>query len=304
MLSSHADQAIDVFQRGSACYVNDLIVIDIADDYEHADSSVEYALENVLYKPSKPDEDEDFETLQELFNSIYTQNCSCTDSLCDSPRVCSHGGNYKILITSSGQKQLVLNSNRPCQDLIYECSENCNCSPTCCNRLVQYGPRKGLEIIDITLNNMEQKGLITTRTIPKGAFICEYAGEVLTKSEAARRLSRNKVNNRMNYIICLNETPTESGQDRLQTFIDPTEKGNIGRYLNHSCDPNCEILSVRVGGPIPRLGIFAKKDIASLDELTFHYGGGRRESQENQNDRIFCCCGSANCEKYLPNFDF
>jgi len=52
--------------------------------------------------------------------------------------------------------------------------------------------------------------------------------------------------------------------------IDPTYKGNMARFINHSCDPNCETQKWNVLGEIA-VGIFAIKDIREGEELSFNY---------------------------------
>jgi hypothetical protein len=46
--------------------------------------------------------------------------------------------------------------------------------------------------------------------------------------------------------------------------------GSEARFLNHSCDPNCEIEKWNVLGEW-RVGIFAKHPIAAGQELTYDY---------------------------------
>lgn len=234
------------------------------DEYEHINDDIEYVPENVLQ--SDDVESESFHRLSDQFNSVLLMSCRCESSdgqtnVCgsSSSSSCAHGRNYCRHINEQYQ-ELVLNPDRPSQDLIYECSDQCACPSACNNRLVQFGPRKWLQIADFTGSN-KKYGLITVASIPSGGFICEYAGEILTKDEVARRRLRNDAENLDNYIICLNERSMASDDhsssddmEIMQTFIDPSRKGNIGRYLNHSCDPNCEILSVRIDGPIPKLG--------------------------------------------------
>ena len=52
--------------------------------------------------------------------------------------------------------------------------------------------------------------------------------------------------------------------------IDPTEKGNLARFINHSCDPNCGTEKQNVLGEIA-VGIVALKNIEPGTELTFDY---------------------------------
>lgn len=249
--------------RGTSNYLNGNLQIDLNDDYEHIDNNIEYVIENVLQTTNR--KSPDYFAMQEKFNTFAAQPCECIkdseQNRCINEE-CLHGGNYSIYEDVQTQRrQLVLNKSRKSRDIIYECSEFCSCPPHCYNRLVQYGPRTNLKIVDYS-HLGKQFGLSTLIPIPKGSFICEYAGEILTQEEARNRHQMNDANKKMNYIICLNERPivdrtnaeSQDSQCKIQTFIDPSRIGNIGRYLNHSCDPNCEIISVRIDGIIPKLG--------------------------------------------------
>ena len=58
---------------------------------------------------------------------------------------------------------------------------------------------------------------------------------------------------------------TENGE-----VIDPTTHGNIARFINHSCDPNCVTRNWTVLGETS-VGIFALRDIEEDEELSFDY---------------------------------
>lgn len=75
-------------------------------------------------------------------------------------------------------------------------------------------------------------------TLPKGTFISLYAGEYLTSAQARIRWNSGYNDN---YMLSLRV----SGEI---IHIDPRHHGNFGRFLNHSCDPNCVIQIVRWGG--------------------------------------------------------
>lgn len=242
-------------------------IYELDDDYEHVDDNIEYIIENVLMEKPSIAPSQSFENLSNLYNSFYDSNCNCVEATndCSDCEFCNHGGCYSVHITDSNKNELVLNKERNVKDLLYECNSQCSCPLKLCkNRLVQFGPRKNLKITNAA-NLSQQFALSTQEHIPVGGFICEYAGEVLTESEAFRRNIRNRDQQLKNYLICLNEYSTIRAKDVdgnsatsssqcIQTFIDAGIKSNIGRYLNHSCDPNCEILSVRIDGPIPKMG--------------------------------------------------
>lgn len=257
----------------------------LIDDYEHLSDDVEYILENVL---QDDDKSEEFQLLKELYNSQILNSCECEN--CNEN--CPHGGNYLL---ENGKR--ILRDDRRCKDFIYECSDSCFCT-TCLNKVVQFGPHA-----DLAIKNFNSKGLglVSTKLISKGSFICEYAGEILTRSEAIRRDLNNQGENKMNYIFCLNEISFTDGA-QTQTFIDPSHKGNIGRYINHSCDPNCDIVSTRVDCIIPKIAIFANRDILPSTEITFNYGTKGQESVNEQ--KKICLCYSFNCQKFLPNFTY
>lgn len=59
-----------------------------------------------------------------------------------------------------------------------------------------------------------------------------------------------------------------------EQFIDATKKGGKGRFLNHSCNPNCYVAKWTVGRKM-RMGIFTKRNIKKDEELTFNYNVDR-----------------------------
>ncbi|EDW42687.1 GM23905 [Drosophila sechellia] len=208
------------------------------DDYEHPDG-LEYILESVLM-PS--DGSKEFKCLADEYNSVLLNPCHCKGA-CENSEVCPHAGQYEF--TGDGSELILRNSANPVIDLIC-------CINTCSNRLVYSGPRKHLEIFDSP--EYGSKGLRSTVKIPKGGYICEYAGELLTVPEAKRRVHVNEKLGLMNYVLVLNEYTSDKKQQ--VTIVDPSRRGNIGRYLNHSCEPNCHIAAVRIDCPIPKIGKF------------------------------------------------
>jgi len=93
------------------------------------------------------------------------------------------------------------------------------------------------------------KGLFAVDPIPKGVCIIEYIGKNV--SEAEQYTSRSK------YLFGV-------GKDKM---IDGNVPGNIAKYINHSCRPNCE-----PDGPYGRMFIFSGRKIKAGEELTYDYG--------------------------------
>ena len=117
-----------------------------------------------------------------------------------------------------------------------------------------------------TLKNANFKGLglYAEEDIPRYSFVCEYAGEVIGLDEAKRRLDQTNVTKDMNYLIVLRE---HCSQGLLLTCVDPKFFGNVGRFANHSCDPNMVMIPVRVDDAIPKLCLFARINIKTGEEL-------------------------------------
>lgn len=73
-------------------------------------------------------------------------------------------------------------------------------------------------------------GLRTLQSVPKGAFVCEFAGEILTISEL---LQRNSENFSSPVILDAHWGSEEILGDNKALCLDGTLYGNISRFLNH-----------------------------------------------------------------------
>ncbi|NXC39892.1 SETMR methyltransferase, partial [Penelope pileata] len=187
---------------------------------------------------------------------------------------------------------------------VFECNALCRCGEACQNRVVQRGLQLRLEVFKTAQKGW---GLRALEFIAKGRFVCEYAGEVLGCSEARRRAQAQTPQD-SNYIIVVREH-LHSGQV-METFVDPTYVGNVGRFLNHSCEPNLFMVPVRVDSMVPKLALFAATDISAGEELSYDYSGRfhnspapngeQKASEEDNSVRKPCFCGSRTCASFLP----
>lgn len=76
-------------------------------------------------------------------------------------------------------------------------------------------------------------------------------------------------------------------------FVDATKKGNLGRFCNHSCNPNCFVDKWVVGDKL-RMGIFAERHIQAGEELVFNYNVDRYGADPQP-----CYCGEPNCSGFI-----
>lgn len=269
------------------------------DNYIHADNSVIYIVENIL---GPAEQTEEYEQLLDNFNSQLSDHCKC-DNICEEKNCnCLKNGlnYYKYLENENSKYKLNFEKRNYESYPILECNSLCKCSEECHNRLVQKGPLEDLFII--CENKSKGFGLYSKKFISQGAFICEYAGEIITQAEALKRQQTNCRENKMNYIYCLNE---HSNGRIAQIFIDPIQFGNIGRYINHSCEPNSIILPIRVDSPIPKLAIFSCIDILPNAEITFDYGTHNLKNSDLEGkyaggNRKQCFCMSKKCIGLMP----
>jgi len=75
-------------------------------------------------------------------------------------------------------------------------------------------------------------------------------------------------------------------------IIDATKKGNMARFINHSCDPNCMTRVVMVNGR-KRIVIYSKRRIEPGEELVYDY------KFPLEDVKIPCLCGTRKCRGFL-----
>jgi SET domain-containing protein len=98
-------------------------------------------------------------------------------------------------------------------------------------------------------------GVYATHAIPKNTRIIDYAGEKISNQESLKRERRYR---KHGHVWCFKLTN--------RTVIDAAVGGNIARFINHACEPNCY---VHITGGI--IWIRAARTIRQGEELTYNY---------------------------------
>ncbi|EJT97159.1 SET domain-containing protein [Dacryopinax primogenitus] len=163
-----------------------------------------------------------------------------------------------------------------------EClADECRCRSHCQNQRFQ---RKQYADIEIVSTDKKGYGLRAATDLQPDSFIYEYIGEVINQTTFLKRMHEYADEGIKHFYFMMLQR---------EEYIDATKKGGIGRFANHSCNPNCYVAKWVVG-PRVRMGIFAKREISRGEELTFNYNVDRYG-----HDAQPCYCGEANCVGFI-----
>ncbi|UPX13975.1 uncharacterized protein EKO05_0004468 [Ascochyta rabiei] len=175
--------------------------------------------------------------------------------------------------------------------MAYEC-DGTNCRLTaeqCGNRpfaeLKRRGKGNGYDYgVEVMETEGRGYGVRAMRTFEPHQIIVEYAGEIITQSECERRMKQVYKKDKCYYLMSFDN----------KMIIDAT-RGTIARFVNHSCEPNCEMIKWTVGGE-PRMALFAgSRGVMTGEELTYDYNFDPF-SQKNIQE---CRCGTESCRGVL-----
>lgn len=206
----------------------------------------------------------------------HLQHCSCTDD-CSSVSCMCGQLSLRCWYDSEGRLPLDFCQREP--QVLFECNHACLCWRTCRNRVVQNGLRVRLQVYRTQKMGW---GVRAMQDIPQGTFICEYVGEIITDTEADKRDDDS-------FLFTLGNKVGDAH------CIDSRLFGNVGRFLNHLCEPN--ILAVKVftmhqDRRFPRIAFFSSRTIRAGDQIGFDYG----DHYWKIKSKYFSCqCGSAKC---------
>ncbi|KAK7245323.1 hypothetical protein RIF29_40163 [Crotalaria pallida] len=180
---------------------------------------------------------------------------------------------------------------------IKECWSKCGCGKHCGNRVVQRGITCKLEVF--LTSEGKGWGLRTLEDLPKGAFVCEFVGEILTVQELHERKLKYPKTGKCSYPILL-DANWDSGvvKDKEALCLDAGSFGNVARFINHRCfDANLVEIPVEVECPdhhYYHLAFFTSREIAAQEELTWDYGINF-DDHDQPMELFQCRCGSKFC---------
>ena len=141
------------------------------------------------------------------------------------------------------------------------------------------------EFFEIRPSRMHGLGAFAITPIPAGTRLIEYAGARITPVEADERYPDEPGVAHHTYLFAIDD----------DVVIDAAVDGNDARFINHSCDPNCDAI-VEDG----RIWIETTRDVSPGEELAYDYAFVLPERHTPAAKRRYpCSCGSENCRSTI-----
>eukprot|EP00980_Cylindrotheca_fusiformis_P023757 scaffold10939_cov105-Cylindrotheca_fusiformis.AAC.2 len=129
-------------------------------------------------------------------------------------------------------------------------------------------------------------GVFADKFIKENEMLVEYRGEIIGNAVCEKREKEYEA--------------AKIGSDYMfrvdgLTVCDATKQGNVARFINHSCDPNCFTKVISIEGT-KRIVVYAKRDIEAGEELSYDY---KFPLEYNEEKRIACNCASGDCRGFM-----
>ena len=142
-----------------------------------------------------------------------------------------------------------------------------------------------LTVFTIRTSPIHGLGAFATRAIQAGTRLIEYAGERLTPAEADARYPDVIDSTHHTFLFAIDD----------DVVIDAAVKGNEARFINHSCEPNCDAV-IDEG----RIWIETIRDVAPGEELAYDYAYVLDERHSPAAKRRFpCFCHAPACRRTI-----
>lgn len=125
------------------------------------------------------------------------------------------------------------------------------------------------------------KGVFARERIPAGTRLIEYRGERLTTKEADARYPDEPGVDHHTFLFAIDD----------DIVVDAARGGNMARWINHSCEPNCDAVIED-----ERIYIESVREIQPGEEITYDYNFILEERHSPAMKRRYpCICGAPGC---------
>ena len=124
-------------------------------------------------------------------------------------------------------------------------------------------------------------GAFATAHIPAGTRLIEYAGERLTPAQADARYPDDDQRHHT-FLFAIDD----------EIVVDAAVNGNDARFINHSCDPNCDAVIEH-----EKIWIETIRDVEPGEELAYDYAYCRERRPRQATVSVFL--GAASCRKTI-----
>jgi SET domain-containing protein len=139
--------------------------------------------------------------------------------------------------------------------------------------------------LELRTSAIQGTGAFATRAIKKGTRIIEYLGQRISWRTADKRYDDDTMGRHHTFLFTVDD----------KVCIDGAVQGNAARFLNHSCDGNCEAINDR-----KRIFIEARRNIRPGEELLYDYQYERTDEHTEEDEQFYACrCGAAKCRKSI-----
>jgi uncharacterized protein len=130
--------------------------------------------------------------------------------------------------------------------------------------------------------------MFAARDLPAEYRLIQYQGRLLTHAQADRRYG-GSIESGHTFLFTLND----------RYVLDGNEGGNSARWMNHSCEPNCQaVLHEHPGKDRRRDRIFIEtlRPVRAGEELVYDYGIVLEVPHTQRLKKLWACrCGTAAC---------
>jgi hypothetical protein len=138
-----------------------------------------------------------------------------------------------------------------------------------------------MALFEVRASRLHGSGAFAVAPISARTKIVEYVGERLSDQQVEERYGAERLDNPHTFLFWV----------RDDLYVDAAVGGNDARFINHSCDPNCEVEIED-----DRIFIYSIRDIDPGEELTYDYSLDVEEKPTPELCKVFACrCGAPSC---------